>query len=78
MQRRRFKQFAPLDQRLSQEAERLRNEAKGTPSGIERETLIRQARQAETAAHMQEWLTLPRLQAPRANARVSRLRRRAT
>ena len=65
MQGRPFKQFAPLDQRLSQEAERLRKEAKGTPPGIERERLIRLARQAETASHMQEWLTSPGLQAPR-------------
>jgi hypothetical protein len=51
MQRRRFKQFAPLDQRLSQEAGRVRKGAKGAPPGIEREKLIRRARQAETAAH---------------------------
>jgi hypothetical protein len=51
MQRRRFKQFAPLDQRLSQEAGRIRKGAKGTPPGIEREKLVRRARQAETAAH---------------------------
>ena len=65
MQRRRFKQIAPLDQCLSQEAERLREEAKGTPPGIEREKLIRRARQAETAVHLQEWLTSPGLQTPR-------------
>jgi hypothetical protein len=61
MQRRRFKQTAPPDQRLMQEAERLRKEAQGKPPGIERERLIRRARQAETAAHMQEWLTSPGL-----------------
>lgn len=65
MQQLRFKQSAPLDQRLSQEAERLRKEAKGTPPGFDREKLIRRARQMETAAHMQEWLTSPGLQAPR-------------
>ncbi len=65
MQRRRFKQFAPLDLRLSQEAERLRKEAKDAAPGIEREKLIRRARQAETAAHMQDWLTSPGLRAPR-------------
>jgi hypothetical protein len=32
--------------------------------GIERDRLIRLARQAETAAHMHEWLTSPGLQAP--------------
>jgi hypothetical protein len=30
-QRRRFKQIDPLDKRLAEEAERLRNEAEGTP-----------------------------------------------
>ena len=65
MERRRFKQTVPLDQRLMAEAERLRKEARGTPPGIERERLIRRARQAETAAHMQEWLSSPGLRAPR-------------
>ena len=66
MERYRFKQSAaPLDQRLEEQAKRLRKEAKGTPPGVEREKLIRQARQAETAAHMDKWLTSPGLQAPR-------------
>jgi hypothetical protein len=56
---------APLDQRLKERAERLREDAKGTPPGIEREKLIRQARQAETASHMSEWLSSPGLQPPR-------------
>jgi hypothetical protein len=55
-QRRHFNQIDPIDKRLSEEAERLRKEARGTPPGIEREQLIRRARQAETAAHIQEWL----------------------
>ncbi len=66
MERRRFKQGAPLELRLADQAERLRKEAKGTPPGIEREKLLRRARQAETAAHMQEWLTSPGLQPPKA------------
>jgi hypothetical protein len=66
MERRRFKQSAPLELRLADQAERLRKEAKGTPPGIEREKLLRRARQAETAAHMQEWLTSPGLQPPKA------------
>jgi hypothetical protein len=64
-QRRRFKQSAPLDQRLALQAERLRKEAQGTPPGIERDRLIRLARHAETAAQVNEWLTSPGLQAPR-------------
>jgi hypothetical protein len=66
MVRRRFKQSAPLELRLGEQAERLRKEARGTPPGIEREKLLRRARQAETAAHMQEWLTSPGLQPPKA------------
>jgi hypothetical protein len=65
MLRRRFKQTSPLDQRLEEQAERLRKEAQGIPPGVERENLIRKARQAETAAHMQEWLLSRRLQSPR-------------
>ena len=65
MERRRFKQPAPLDQRLTEQAERLRKEARETPPGITRDRLIRLARQAETAAHMSEWLSSPGLQAPR-------------
>jgi predicted trehalose synthase len=63
MQRRRFK-TVPLDQRLVDEAKRLRKEARGVYPGVEREKLLRRARQAETAAHIQEWLTSPGLQAP--------------
>ena len=65
MQRRHFKQTVSLDQRLSDEAQRLRKEAQGTPPGYQREMLIRRARQAETAAHMQQWLLSPGLQAPK-------------
>ena len=63
-QRRRFKQTTTLDQRLSEQAERLRKEAQGTPQGVKRDDLLRRARQAETAAHMQEWITSPGLRAP--------------
>ena len=62
---RRFKENAPLGQRLTEQAKRLREEARPMPPGMERERLIRQARQAESAAHMQEWLTSPGLQTPR-------------
>jgi hypothetical protein len=65
MQRRRFKQATPLDQRLEEQAKRLRKEARGTPPGVQREKLVRRARQAETAAHLQEWLSSPGLQPPK-------------
>ena len=54
-----------LYQRLNDEAQRLRKEARGTQPGIERERLIRKARWAETASNIDEWLSSPRLQAPR-------------
>ena len=65
MERRHFKQTVSLDQRLSVEAQRLRKEAWGTPPGIERNNLIRRARQAETASQMTEWLTSPGLASPK-------------
>ena len=65
MQRRSLKENAPLHQRLTEQAERLRKEAQGTPPGVMRDQLTRQARQAETASHMQEWLSSPGLQPPR-------------
>ena len=64
MKRRSFKQTTSLDQRLTEQAERLRKEAQGTPPGVLRDKLIRQARQAETASHMHEWLTSRGLQVP--------------
>jgi hypothetical protein len=64
MERRRFKQEKPLEQRLEDHAKRLRDEARGTPPGIKRDDLIRRARQAETAARMGEWISSPGLQPP--------------
>jgi len=65
MERRSFKLSASLDQRLEKQAKRLRKEARGTPPGVEREKLLRLARQSETAAHIEEWLSFPGSQAPR-------------
>lgn len=63
-ERRRFKQIDSLDKRLSENAERLRKEARGTPPGYERDQLIRRAQQAETAARLSEWLRSPGLRPP--------------
>ena len=63
-ERQRFELIDPLDNRLSEEAERLRKEARGTPPGVERDRLIRRARFAETASHMSEWLSSKGLQPP--------------
>jgi hypothetical protein len=65
MQRRRIAQTQTLEERLAEEADRLRNEARGTPPGVDREDLLRRARRAETASHMNQWLSSPGLQAPK-------------
>jgi hypothetical protein len=64
MQRRRFTQNQSLEERLAEEAKRLRAAAKSLPPGAKREELIRKARQAETGSHMSEWLSSPGLQTP--------------
>ena len=63
-QRRRFKLTSSLEERLAEEAERLREEAKLLPPGAERETLLRKARQCDTGSHMSEWLRSPELRPP--------------
>jgi hypothetical protein len=63
--RRRFKQSISLKDRLIEEAENLRRQAREMPAGIRRDEILRKARQAETAAHVDEWLESPGLQPPR-------------
>jgi hypothetical protein len=65
MQRRRIKQSLSLEQRLSEEAKRLREDARALPPGTVREALLRKARQCETGSHMSEWLRSPELQPPK-------------
>lgn len=64
MQRRRFKQTVSLEERLVEEAKRLREKAKSLPPGIERDHAIRKARQAETGSHINDWLRSPGLLPP--------------
>lgn len=64
MQRRRFKHIVSLEDRLAEEAKRLREEAKSLPPGAAREEMMRKARQAETGSHMTEWLLSPGLRPP--------------
>lgn len=65
IKRRRFKQPDVLEVRLAKEAEKLREEARDTPPGFQRQQLLRRARQAEVGAHMSEWLRSPGLQSPK-------------
>jgi hypothetical protein len=62
--RRRFKQAHSLDQRLANESARLRQEADSLPPSADRDHLIRQARQTDTASHMSDWLNSPGLRSP--------------
>jgi hypothetical protein len=65
-QRRRFKQTQTFEERLAEEAARFRKAAEQAEPGMPRDLLLRRARQAETASHMNEWLTSPGLQPPKA------------
>jgi len=65
MQRRRVKQIQSLEDRLVEEAKRLREKAKSLPPGAARETLLRKARQAETGSHISEWLRSSELRPPK-------------
>jgi len=63
-QRRRLKQLKSLEERLADDAKRLREEAKLLPPGAMRDATLRKARQAETGLHMSEWLGSPGLKSP--------------
>ena len=63
--RRHVKQTTSLAQRLTDEAKRLREQAKLLPHGAIRDIVIRKARRAEAAAHMNDWLSSRSLQSPK-------------
>ena len=59
MDRCRFVQTVPLIERLAQEAQRIREEAKKLRPGKERQEMLRKARQAEIAASITQWISSP-------------------
>jgi len=59
----RIKHEKSFKDRLADEAIRFRAEAAKLSPGTARELLLRRARQAETAAHI-DWLTSPGLKSP--------------
>jgi hypothetical protein len=65
MERDRIKDKTPFDVRLADEARRLKEQAKTLPYGLERDALIRRARQAETASQINAWLSSPGLAPPK-------------
>ena len=64
MQRRRFKNVLSFPDRLTNESNRLREQAEALPHGPERDALLKKARQAEVASRMDEWLSSPGLRPP--------------
>jgi hypothetical protein len=55
-----------FEERLEQEAKRFKQEAETLPLGSRaREMLLQRARQAETASHINGWLSSPGLASPK-------------
>jgi hypothetical protein len=66
MQRKRIKHTTTFEERLAEEARRFMQAAEKEPPGsTARELLLRRARQAETACHINDWLTSPGLASPK-------------
>jgi hypothetical protein len=62
----RVKHSRSFEERLADEAKRSREAAEKEPPGsARRELLLRRARQAETAAHLNQLLSSPGLQQPK-------------
>ena len=55
--RRRIKHTLSFEERLAQHAAHLRHAARNMPLGKERDDLLKRARQAETAAGINRWLS---------------------
>ena len=64
LKRRRFKQTESLQHRLATFAKDARDKAASLPDGPEREDLLKRARQADTALHIDAWANSPGLQPP--------------
>ena len=54
-----------IQDRLAEFAQETREKAAVLPPGQEQQDLLRKARQAETAAHMDEWLNSPGSKSPK-------------
>ena len=66
MRSRRIENKLTFEQRLAAEAIRFKEAAeKERPGTMARELLLRRARQAETASHINEWLNSPGLASPK-------------
>ncbi len=62
IKRSRRKQTVSFNERLQRVATEARDAAHRLPPGPEREALLKRAKQAETAAHINIWLSQPAVQ----------------
>jgi leucyl aminopeptidase len=63
--RRRFKQKLTLQDRLAAWSKEVQEQAAKLPPGPERDALIKKARQADVANHLEDWAKSPGLRPPR-------------
>ena len=66
LKRHRFKQSLSLKDRLALFAKDARKRADELPPGPARDDMLRKARQADTASHVDEWANSPGLRPPTA------------
>jgi hypothetical protein len=64
IQRRRFEQAFSLKDRLAQEIEQLRDQAKNMKPGVALDQVLRRIQQRQTASDINDWLGTPGLRAP--------------
>jgi hypothetical protein len=64
IKRKRVKHQKTFQERLAEEAIHFKSLADQTPPGMQRELYLRRARQAETAAKIDVWLSSPGLRPP--------------
>jgi hypothetical protein len=65
MKRFRFKQDKALGEQLIKEARLAREKAEQSPPGEERADVLKKTRQADTVAHIDEWVNSSGLQPPK-------------
>jgi hypothetical protein len=63
--RRRFVPSVSLQDRLSAFVEEVRAKAERLPPGPERHEMLKKVRQADVAAHLDDWANSPGLRAPK-------------
>jgi hypothetical protein len=63
--RHRHKHTVSFDERLHRAADQARQQAQQLPAGAQRDLLMKKASQAETAAHINQWVTAPGARSPK-------------